>query len=86
MPVQCPWEQVPMTCAVIRQAVFLLTIVVALQSGLLSAAEPKWESLLSAIDSAKDAVVGQWKKTEDALTVTAAPGARLALPATPPAE
>jgi putative intracellular protease/amidase len=49
-------------------------------------AEPKWESVLSAIDPAKDAVAGQWRKTGDSLTVSAAAGARLALPVAPRGE
>lgn len=47
------------------------------------AAEPQWESLLSKADVEKSAVAGQWRKSGDTLTVQAAQGARLSLPAAP---
>ena len=50
------------------------------------AAEPKWESLIPAIDPSKQAVAGEWAKTGTELTVRAAQGARLALGAAPQGE
>lgn len=50
------------------------------------AAEPKWESLLSNVDTAKQTVAGKWQKTGDSLSVTAAQGARLWIPASPRGE
>lgn len=50
------------------------------------AAEPKWESLLSKVDASKQAVAGEWQKTDDSLSVTAAQGARLWFPASPKGE
>lgn len=45
----------------------------------IQAAEPKWESLMAAIDPAKQAVAGDWLKTANELTVRAAQGARLSI-------
>lgn len=55
------------------------------------AAEPaaerpeRWESLLDAVDPARDGIAGNWSKS-DGLRVAAAMGARIAMPAAPPAE
>lgn len=48
-------------------------------------AEPKWESLLPAIDT-KQSVAGEWRKTDKSLTVSAATGGRIVLPVTPRGE
>jgi putative intracellular protease/amidase len=50
------------------------------------AEEPKWESILPAIDSRADAVVGEWTNRAKTLSVGAANGARLALPVEPQGE
>ncbi len=49
-------------------------------------ADPKWESLLTRIDTAKNAISGEWQKSDDGLSVKAAPGARLAFPGSPRGE
>ncbi len=49
------------------------------------AAEPKWESLLPAVDT-KQSVAGEWRKTDKSLTVNAATGGRIVLPVTPRGE
>ncbi len=46
----------------------------------------RWESLLDAIDPARDAVAGRWTKADGELRVGAAMGARLALALAPGAE
>lgn len=51
----------------------------------LQAAEPKWQSLLAAVDPA-NAVAGEWTKASEALRVSAANGARLQLPVAPKGE
>ena len=63
-------------------------LVVGLFSGTLSAngAESKWESLIPAIDPAKQAVAGEWAKAGMELSVRAAQGSRLALGNAPPGE
>ncbi len=45
----------------------------------------RWESLRDAVDPARDGVAGSWSKS-DGLRVAAAMGARIAMPAAPPAE
>lgn len=62
----------------------LVTLIAA--SSIQAAEEAKWQSLLPAIDPATQRVAGDWKKEADALTVSAATGARLALPVSPAGE
>jgi putative intracellular protease/amidase len=50
------------------------------------AAEPKWESLASTVDPAKQAVAGAWSKSGNELSVRAAQGACLALTTAPQGE
>ncbi len=60
-----------------RKVVVGLSLVAALvgHSGTCAiAAEPKWESLIPAIDPTKQAVAGEWAKTATELTVRAAQG------------
>lgn len=49
-------------------------------------AEPKWESMLSAIDPAEQAVAGEWRKDSESLSVNAVSGGRLWLPVVPRGE
>ncbi|MEZ6121731.1 MAG: hypothetical protein R3C49_00990 [Planctomycetaceae bacterium] len=48
-----------------------------------AADDAKWQSLIPVIDPAIQAVAGEWKQSEDSVSVAAANGARLALPVTP---
>jgi putative intracellular protease/amidase len=50
------------------------------------AAEPKWESLISTLDPARQSIAGEWKRMGTELTVRAAQGARLALGTAPQGE
>ncbi|MBC8117371.1 MAG: hypothetical protein H7062_23485, partial [Candidatus Saccharimonas sp.] len=54
--------------------------------GSVIAADPTWQPLLAEIDPAKNGVAGEWSKSGEALTVTAVPRARLALPVAPTGE
>lgn len=60
--------------------------IVAVSSALQAAEEPKWESLLPAVDAEKHSITGSWNQTDTGLTVSAAQGARLALPFMPTGE
>ena len=55
-----------------------------------SASQPpsaaKWESLLARVDVERNAVTGQWTKSESGLHVDAASGARLSIPVAPSGE
>ncbi len=51
-----------------------------------AADEPKWQSLLPAVDVKTQSVAGQWTKTETGLSVAAGQGARLWLPFAPTGE
>jgi hypothetical protein len=66
-------------------ALVVASIVTALASSV-SAAESEWQSLLGDIDPVQDAVEGEWTKSENALSVVAAQGTRLALPVAPTGE
>lgn len=46
----------------------------------------KWESVLDHIDPERNAVAGQWSKTNDGLHVAASAGARLSIPISPSGE
>jgi putative intracellular protease/amidase len=50
------------------------------------AAEPKWESVLTNLDVARQSSAGEWSKTGSELNVRAAQGARLALMPAPAGE
>jgi hypothetical protein len=69
----------------VRSVVALLILLIVSRAPAF-AVEPKWESLLPAIEPARHAVAGEWRKSSDSLTVNAAPGARLSLPVTPRGE
>jgi putative intracellular protease/amidase len=67
----------------------LLLVGMALSTALnsrVSAAEPTWESLLPDIDASRGALAGEWRKTGNGLTVSAATSGRLVLPVTPLGE
>lgn len=64
----------------------LCSAVVVLASFTSEAAEPKWESLIASTDASKQAVAGEWSKSGGELSVRAAQGARLSLPAPPQGE
>lgn len=51
-----------------------------------AADEPKWQSLMPAVDVKTQSVAGQWTKSEAGLTVAAGQGARLWLPFAPTGE
>jgi len=70
----------------ISRTICLLMVGLALTLGEGTAAEPQWESLLASVDPVRDAVVGQWTKSDNTLTVAAAQGARLSLLAAPDGE
>lgn len=55
-------------------------------TSILLGADPKWESLLTTVDTAQQAVAGEWQKSGDSLSVTAAQGARFLFPASPKGE
>ena len=74
---------------IMRQNLFHCLYVLATMLGFCSTAdavEPMWESLIAAIDPAKQAVAGEWTKSGTELTVRAAQGARLTLMASPRGE
>ncbi len=64
----------------------VIVTLVSVTSALSVAEEQKWESLLPAVDAEKHSVAGSWKQTDAGLTVSAAQGARLALPFAPTGE
>lgn len=64
----------------------LLIVALAMTSLTGAAAEPKWESLISTVDPAKQAVAGTWAKSGNELTVGAAQAACLALTTAPLGE
>lgn len=67
-------------------SVVVLSIAFIVSGASTFAADPKWESLISAVDPGQHAVAGQWQKAGDSLTVNAVQGARLSLPVVPRGE
>lgn len=65
---------------------FAVALALVFWSQFAAAADPKWESLLPEIQPGRDRVAGEWTKSDDALSVKAAQGARLMLPVAPQGE
>jgi putative intracellular protease/amidase len=63
-----------------------LALVAAVAAGNGARAEAEWASLLPKVEPSQAAVAGQWRKVGGALSVSAAEGARLMLPAAPQGE
>lgn len=64
----------------------LPSLIVLCMPGMVAADEPKWESLMPAIEPESHLVVGKWTRKGQTLSVTAENGARLALPVVPSGE